>query len=296
MDWDKLRTFHIVAEVGSLTHAGDSLGLSQSAVSRQISNLEQSLEVKLFHRHARGLVLTEEGELLASTAKEIFGKLSMIEARLGDSKSTPSGSMRITAPKFFGSTWMAPRLADIRTHYPKLQLSLIMDDRILNLTMREADAAIRLYKPDQQDLEYKSLGHIQFSVYGSQDYFKKHGTPKTLEELQNHTILGFLPNVPAPYENPNWLIRHADIQMEHNPNVILMNSLNAIYQSVQNHAGLAVLPNYLMQNTPSLQSCLDEHTPPEVEMFYVYSKDRKNSKRIKIIENFLADSIQETGF
>ncbi|MBU0858812.1 MAG: LysR family transcriptional regulator, partial [Alphaproteobacteria bacterium] len=89
MDWDKLRIFHAVAEAGSFTHAGEALNLSQSAVSRQISTLEESLGVSLFHRHARGLLLTEQGELLQKAAKDIFGKLSMIEGQLVDSRQLP---------------------------------------------------------------------------------------------------------------------------------------------------------------------------------------------------------------
>ena len=98
MDWDKLRIFHAVAEAGSFTHAGELLNLSQSAVSRQISALEESLNVPLFHRHARGLILTEQGELLYRTAHEVFAKLAMAEAQLERKKANqPSGWLRSSA-------------------------------------------------------------------------------------------------------------------------------------------------------------------------------------------------------
>ena len=96
MDWDKLRVFHAVAEAGSFTHAGESLNLSQSAVSRQISALEESLSVPLFHRHARGLILTEQGELLFRTAREVFAKLAMSESLISESKDRPKGPLKIT--------------------------------------------------------------------------------------------------------------------------------------------------------------------------------------------------------
>ena len=89
MDWDKLRVFHAVAEAGSFTHAGDTLNLSQSAVSRQISALEEALQVPLFHRHARGLILTEQGESLNRTVREVFAKLAMTEALKIDAGSDP---------------------------------------------------------------------------------------------------------------------------------------------------------------------------------------------------------------
>lgn len=296
MDWDKLRTFHIVAEEGSFTHAGDALGLSQSAVSRQISALEDSLDIKLFHRHARGLLLTEAGEILENTARDIFGKLAMLEASLSDTKSKPSGMLRMTAPGFLGSTWLVPRLAELREKYNGLQVSLIMDDRILNLSMREADAAIRLYKPDQNDLMYTSLGKINFHICGSKDYFKKHGTPTSAKDLKNHTLIGYPPNVTAPFEDPNWLFRKANVDLHHNPKLVMINSLYGIFEAVRNGAGLAVLPDYLMNDSKQIDICLETVTRPSVEMFFVYSEERKNSTRIKVLQEFLIESVKNSAF
>ncbi len=296
MNWDKLRTFHIVAEAGSFTHAGELLDLSQSAVSRQISSLEKSLDTKLFHRHARGLVLSEAGELLSNTAKEIFGKLAMIEARLGDAQSTPTGKLRITAPGFLGSTWLVPRLKDLKEQYPDLQISILLDDRILNLAMREADTAIRLYKPDQNDLAYKSLGKIGFHICGSKDYFKKYGTPSSIKDLQNHTLIGYPQNVSAPYEDPNWLFRKAHIKVNNNPKIIQMNSLYGIFEAVHNSVGIACLPDYLVKSCEEIDSCLDNAAPPSVEMYFVYAEERKDSTRIKILQEFLLESVKNSAF
>ena len=102
MDWDKLRVFHAVAEAGSFTHAGDTLNLSQSAVSRQISALEEALQVPLFHRHARGLILTEQGEALNRTVREVFAKLAITEALLTESSEKPAGRLKVTTTVGFG--------------------------------------------------------------------------------------------------------------------------------------------------------------------------------------------------
>ncbi len=295
MDWDKLRIFHIVAEAGSFTHAGTALNLSQSAVSRQISGLEESLNIKLFHRHARGLVLTEAGEMLSNTAKEIFGKLAMIEGRLTDSKSEPTGTLRITAPGFLGSTWLVPKITSLREKYPALQVTLLLDDRILNLSMREADAAIRLYKPVQNDLMHSSLGKINFHICGSQKYFEKYGKPKTVKDLKEHTLLGFPPNVPAPFEDPNWLFRKANIEVQNNPKLVRMNSLYAIFEAVRNGTGLASLPDYLTRDNSKIESCLENISPPCVNMFFVCAEERKNSTRIKALKDFLTQSINQNS-
>src|SRR6266436_5399336 len=142
MDWDKLRVFHAVAEAGSFTHAGESLNLSQSAVSRQISALEESLSVPLFHRHARGLILTEQGELLFRTARDVFSKLAMTEGLLSESKDRPKGPLKIQTTVAFGSTWLTPRIREFLDLYPEIQVSLVVDDAELDLSMREADVAI----------------------------------------------------------------------------------------------------------------------------------------------------------
>ena len=110
MDWDKLRIFHAAAEAGSFTRAGEILNMSQSAVSRQVSALEQELGTPLFHRHARGLILTEEGELLMRAARDIVLKLESVRAKLADSRGQPIGTLRVTTTVGLGSTWLAARV------------------------------------------------------------------------------------------------------------------------------------------------------------------------------------------
>lgn len=296
MDWDKLRIFHAVAEAGSFTHAGDSLNLSQSAVSRQISSLEESLGITLFHRHARGLLLTEQGELLHKTARDIFGKLSMIEGQISDSKQLPEGPLRITVVEFFGSTWLAPRLGKLRDEHPDIQLTLLLDDRILNLGMREADAAIRLYKPEQPDLIQRHLTTLRFQIAASPAYLEKHGRPKDVKDLRNHTLIGFPENVPAPFANPNWLFRLAGSDPEVQNNLVMMNSIYAIQRAVESGAGIAALPEYMVRNNPDLEVLLPEAERAGVDVYFVYPEERRNSKRIAIFRDFLLESLRHEDF
>lgn len=296
MDWDKLRIFHAVAEAGSFTHAGEVLNLSQSAVSRQISTLEESLGVSLFHRHARGLLLTEQGELLQKAAKDIFGKLSMIEGQLSDSKQLPEGPLRITTTEFIGSTWLAPRLKLLNARHPSIQLSLLLDDRILNLSMREADAAIRLYKPEQPDLIQRQLTTIHFHVYGSKDYLEKHGKPQTPKDLRDHTLIGYPENSPAPFADLNWLFRLAGVDPAEDNNLLMVNSMYAIHQATENGAGLATLPDYLAESSDNLIRVLPEHKPKDVDVFFVYPEERRHSQRIAIFRDFLLEQVAQTEF
>ncbi len=297
MDWDKLRIFYAVAEAGSFTHAGETLNLSQSAVSRQISTLEESIGVTLFHRHARGLILTEEGELLHKTAGEIFGKLAMIEGQLADSRQLPEGPLRITVAEFIGSTWLAPKLAQLREEHPDILLTMLLDDRILNLSMREADAAIRLYKPEQPDLVQRQLTSIHFHICASKDYLKKNGTPKNVKDLKKHTLIGYPDNVPAPFADPNWLFRIADVDGEGAPsNTIMMNSIYGILEAVKAGAGIAALPDYMIAGNKDVVQILETTTRPPVDVYFVYPEERRHSKRIGIFKDFLLKTVSETKF
>ncbi len=297
MDWDKLRIFHAVAEAGSFTHAGRALNLSQSAISRQISGLEESLGVKLFHRHARGLLLTEQGDLLHQTARSIFANLAMVEAKLTDTRKLPEGPLRITVAEFIGSTWLAPKLQQFRERYPGIQLTILLDDNILDLGMREADAAIRLYKPEQPDLIQRHLTTLHFHICGAKSYFKKFGTPEKVKDLKEHTLIGYPANSPEPFDDPNWLFRVAGVDpAASNPNIMMMNSFNAIHKAVATGAGIAALPDYLALGSKNLETVLPKLERPGVEMFFVYPEERRNSQRIAAFRDFLLENIAATAF
>jgi len=206
MDWDKLRVFHAVAEAGSFTHAGEMLNLSQSAVSRQVSSLEESLGVILFHRHARGLKLTEQGEHLFATAHDVFAKLAMAEARITDIREKPQGPLKITTTVAFGSIWLTPRIKEFVTLYPDIEVSLALEDTELDLSMREADAAIRMTAPSQPDLIQRNLMTMNYRVYAAPEYLKIRGVPKAAEDLDGHSIIVYGEDATPPVGNLNWLL------------------------------------------------------------------------------------------
>ncbi len=206
MDWDKLKVFHAAAEAGSFTHAGEQLGLSQSAVSRQVSALEQELSVSLFHRHARGLLLTEQGDLLFRTAHDVFMKLEAARAKLTDSRERPNGDLKVTTTPGIGVHWLTPRLGEFIELYPEVHITLLTTEEELDLAMREADVAIRLRQPTQPDLIQRKLFSVHFHAYASPEYLKRFGTPRTFEDLDNHRVLmlgGNVPTLPATVDVPH---------------------------------------------------------------------------------------------
>lgn len=270
MDWDKLRVFHAVAEAGSFTHAGESLNLSQSAVSRQISALEESLHVPLFHRHARGLILTEQGELLYQTVREVFAKLAMTEAMLTENREQPKGPLKITTTLAFGSTWLMPRIGEFLDRYPDISVSLLFDDNDLDLGMREADVAIRFSGVRQPDLIKRHLLTIHFHVYAAPSYLKRRPPPATPAELERHQLVIYGQSEHPPFPQVNWLQELALDNGWRDGPVLKVNNYYAIFRAVQSGIGLAALPSYLAQEDPNLVRVLPEIEGPTVPADFLY--------------------------
>jgi len=294
MDWDKLRVFHAVAEAGSFTHAGESLNLSQSAVSRQISALEESLSVPLFHRHARGLILTEQGDLLYRTAREVFAKLAMTEAMLSESKDRPRGPLKVTTTVAFGSGWLTPRISEFMELYPEIQLSVVVDDGELDLSMREADVAIRMSAPRQPDLVQRHLLTIRYHIYAAPSYTKKYGLPQKPEDLDRHRIIIYGTDARPPTRNTNWLIEAGLRPGSERKPILAVNNVQAIFRAVSSGIGIAALPDYMAQDAADLVRLLPDLAGPEVEAYFVYPEELRTSKRIAVFRDFLLRKVAES--
>ena len=292
MDWDKLRVFHAVAEAGSFTHAGETLNLSQSAVSRQISALEENLQVPLFHRHARGLILTEQGESLNRTVREVFAKLAMTEALLTESKEKPAGRIKVTTTVGFGSTWLAPRLQGFLEKYPDVTMSLLLDDADLDLAMREADVAIRMHAPKQPDLVQRHLMQIHWLVVAHPDYLARAGTPTRPEELDDHKLILFGDYHP-PVEDINWLAEAGRRAGSPRRALLEVNSMHAMAMAIRSGLGIGVLPDWMTAELEGLTRLLPDLKAPKVDMFFVYPEELRNSKRVAVFRDFLLARLQE---
>jgi DNA-binding transcriptional LysR family regulator len=296
MDWDKLRIFHSVAEAGSFTHAGDSLNLSQSAVSRQISALEDSLRTPLFHRHARGLILTEQGELLYRTVRDVFLKLAAAEAQISESKEKPSGLLRVTTPVALGSVWLTPRLKEFVELYPDINLNLLVDDAELDLGMREADCAIRTTTPRQPDLVQRHLLTIHVHVFASPAYLKKFGVPKTAADLDGHKIIVYGEDPRPPFPGVNWLLEAGTKPGHRRLPALMVNNIYAILRAVENGIGIAAFPDYMAHESTKIVQVLPELEGPTYEAYFVYPEELRNSKRIAVFRDFLVRKVAESQF
>ena len=296
MDWDKLRVFHAAAEAGSFTHAGESLGLSQSAVSRQVSALEADLQVPLFHRHARGLILTEQGETLYRTVRDVVMKLDATRSRLSDSRERPRGELRVTTTVGIGTNWLTPRLGDFLELYPDIKLTVLLSDDELDLSMREADVAIRVREPVQADLIRRRLFTMHFHAYASPSYLKRFGEPKTLADLDNHRILTYGSRAQNYLGNINSLHFAGRDPKDPRPSTLTVNNISALRRAVENGVGIAVLPDYLALSDTGLVRILPQADMPENECYLVFAEELKDVARVRVFRDFLVANAQRWEF
>lgn len=290
MDWDKLRIFHAVADAGSLTHAGDVLHLSQSAVSRQIRALEESLNTTLFHRHARGLILTEQGELLFDATSAMVKRLDAAAARIRDSEEEVFGKLRVTTTTGFGTLWLAPRLTKLYEKFPGLNIDLMLEEHVLDLPMREADVAIRMKEPSQADLIRKRLMTVKMRLYASPGYLDERGTPEKLEDLSGHRLI-CQSTTSAQVSAGAMLVQ--ELMTYDIPSTLTVNNYFGVLQAVLHNLGIGVLPDYLTEDFPELVRVLPDTESNEVPVFLAYPEELRQSKRIAAFRDFVAEEIFE---
>ncbi len=296
MDWDKLRTFYTVAQCKSMSKAGRELNLSQSAISRQITSLEARLNTPLFQRHARGLVLNEQGELLFKTVAEMVRKLQYAETSLGEANAKPRGPFKITTPHAIGSIWLAPLLREFTDLYPDIEVSLICEDSELDLTMREADVAIRLFPSTHPDLIQKPLVELQNGVYASNDYIRHHGIPKNFADLADHRIIAYDRSRRLPFADVNWLCESQEAKQLKLKPFVYINSLVGMRAAVKEGLGIAWLPEYMMYRARHVSRVLDDVQGPSTQAYFVYSMELRNSTRVRVFKQFISRKIAEFRF
>ncbi|WP_339743250.1 LysR family transcriptional regulator [uncultured Maricaulis sp.] len=290
MDWDKLKTFHAAAQAGSLTKAAEMLGLSQSAVSRQIAALEEDLGAALFHRHARGLIRTEPGNLLFEAAKDIAAKAAIAEARVQDARDEPCGELKVTAPMALGAMWLAPRLGEFHDQFPQIRIRLMLDDHELDLAGLEAEVGIRPWPSTQNDLVQRKLLNVSQHLYASPDYLQRHQAPASIADLDDHSIIHYGPPQLAPIPGLDWAAKIGRaVGQAPRPAVIEVNTLHGVMKSIEAGLGIGALPDYVARENPSLQCVLPDLHGPDFVVYFVYPSELRGSRRIIAFRDFLLE-------
>ncbi len=298
MDWDKLRIFHSVASAGSFTHAGQMLTLSQSAVSRQISALEEEIATPLFQRHARGLTLTDEGELLYSAVSDVLNRLADVEEALKNVHEAPRGTLKITSSHGIGTYWLLPKLEEFLIECPEVEVHLVMEDRELDLAQREADLAIRMRAPVQADLIQRKLFAVHYHMCATQPYLDSHGAPKSIEDLCNHTIIAYGETAAPEIRDINWLLDVTKRVMRPGckGRFVRINNVTGILQACEAGIGIAAVPDYVAADRPHLMRVLPDIPGPTFEVHLVYADALRQSKRVAAFRDFLVRAAKDWKF
>jgi len=296
MDWDKLKIFHTVAEASSFTKASTILNLSQSAISRQIQSLENELKIKLFERHARGLVLTDNGKYLFKTAHEVISKLKDVESTLSDEKDRLDGKIAVTTVVSFGTTWLTPRIKEFMSLHPNIEVELIFDDEELDLSTRQADIGIWMRRPKQLNYIQKKFVDFHYHIYGSNNYLEENGYPKKVSDLNKHKFITYGRGAPSPVFNPDWALKLGAKDNKKRKPVMKVNSVYGLLLAVQSGVGLAALPDYITFNVPSLTKVLPDEEGPKTETHFVYPESLKKVARVKAFRNFIFSKVNEWKF
>ena len=287
-DWEKLRLFHVVAEAGSFTEAARRSGISQPSMSRQVMALEDSLGAKLFHRHARGLAMTHEGEQLFATTTEMFDRVERTRQAIELSRNRPTGEIRLTTTISFGSTWLASTMTEFLDLYPDIQVTMLLTDEDLDLQKRQADVAIRFHPPTQGELVQRQLAPIRYRICGSPDYFEKYGVPQSIEDIDRHRIIAFGDTAPGAIRGVNWIQDVGHQGMPRQP-AMMVNSIFGVLKACESGAGIAALPTYLIRSSGRVKVILPDVMGPVFRTHFVYGQELRNALRVKVLRDFLIE-------
>ncbi|MGE1153175.1 LysR substrate-binding domain-containing protein [Pseudomonas kitaguniensis] len=203
---DELQIFVSVIECGSISAAAEQVGQTPSGVSRTLSRLEAKLDTTLINRTTRRMDLTEEGKYFFEQAKVILAQMEDLEERLSSRQKNPAGRLRINAAVPFMLHGIVPYIAEFRRLYPEIQLELNSDDLIIDLLEQSTDIAIRIGALADSTLHARALGCTPLHILASPGYLKQHGTPGTVAELADHTLLGFTQTETLNH----WPLRHVE--------------------------------------------------------------------------------------
>jgi DNA-binding transcriptional LysR family regulator len=194
----------------------------------------------------------------------------------------------------FGSIWLTPRIHEFLDLYPEIQVSLVVDDTELDLSMREADVAIRMTPPRQPDLIQRHLVSVQEHIYGSPDYLKKHGTPQRPEDLDDHRLIVYGDDSRPPVPGVNWVLDAGAKPGKDRRPILSVNNSYGMLRAVSSGLGLASLPDFVTTENNGLIRVLPELTGPPQEAYFVYPEELRSSKRISVFRDFLLRKVAES--
>lgn len=284
MNWDLVRAFVSVAQKGSLSAAARELGLSQPTLSRQIQALEKDTQLQLFQRSTQGLLLTEAGQRLLAAAEDMSAAADLFQRQVSGLSEYLQGTVRVSANEIVGLYLLPPALAAFREQNPGIQVELLISNSASSLNRREADIALRMFRPHQTTLKARRLPDLKLGFYAHRRYLEQRGIPQDLTELQAHSLIGFDQDMQfvEAAEILGYALRAEDFDLR-------CDQMPAQIQLARAGAGILVTHVELARHWPELQPLLTEVPLPALEFWIVSHVDTQYSARIRTLSQFLGD-------
>lgn len=292
IDWNKFKLFYYVAKAGSFSETSKRLNLSQSTISRSIQALEYQLQTKLFSRVRKGVILTKQGESLFLAAEKAFEEFTRAETIMLEAEEEPQGTLKVATTMAMASVWIMPHINDFLLKYPRIQLIIIGSDEELDLKTRQADVSIRPFIENHPDLIQDPISVFHLKLYASPKYLKQYGIPQNPQDLEHHKIIVFGYDAMNPYNDINWPLKLGmPAGILRSPYLCINTSAGMRRAAEDGHGIIALAAEYPGLEESGFIEVLPDIEKPQIPIYYVYPESLKDSKRVKILGNYLKERL-----
>lgn len=284
LDWNDLRDFLAIHRAGTLTAASSALGINATTVGRRLASLESQIGARLFDRTPDGYVVTPAGLELLPHAERMEREALALERELLGRDQRVAGAVRVSATEMLATRFIAPHLDRFTRRHPELTLDLLCTNRTLSLARREADIALRLSRPEEENLVVRRLSDITMALYASQSYLAQHGTPADPDaSLAGHRVVLFSDARPFAAEN-NWFAPRIDGAQI----ALRSDSVSSVYSATVGGVGIALLPRAVAENEPCLVRVETRSAPDPRVIWQSVHRDLATSAKVRVVLDFLA--------
>ena len=287
LDWDDLRFFLAVARDGSLSAAAKNLQVAQSTVGRRLASLEASLGVRLLNRTPDGYVPTLAGQEVRQQAERLEAEALSVERSVGGRDIRLSGPVRVTCSETMASQILAPCFAALHRQHPDILVELIPDQRVVSLSMREADISVRLAQADQHDLVVRRVGRLAFGLYASPDYLQQHDQLDFLAGCPGHHLITQLDDIEDTAQT-GWL---ADLAPRSRVAMQTSSHEAAVAAAIYG-GGLACLGRFRADRETGLTRLATPTPVPSAEIWLVVHRDNRRVPRIRVALTHIIDCLR----
>ena len=290
LDWDDLKYFLAMAEHGSLSAAARKLNVSQPTLSRRLTALEENVGSELFSRTRAGLEMTALGEEMTRHARHMRDDVHAIERLVTGHDSSLQGSVIVSCIEVLGAQWLVKALRGFRDQYPGITVDVKIENTAADLLRREADIALRMFRPVQNDLVAKRTVTMNYGYYAHKDYLAEHGTPTSLSELKDHNFI--LPHdeiLAHTSKNPKKHIGMAKAA------AFRSNNLIALSTAVNEGYGIGAYSCLLAAHAPDLVRLFDDHIVFSSDIWLVSHAELRRSARIRAMFDYIGDVLNDNA-